>query len=268
MKKSVVIVGVLAVLAVSGIALYALTRDEADTRPVDAAPAGNMAAKGKQTDRISYLPPSTSGPFVLPSTSNSFENVALLISEANSKDGLAIYKLSALSIQCQLINAAIESGDLDSSEDADVARTLIKCQSLSEKYINDPIGQLQMAAEAGVIEAQVAYPALASQFLTLEEMVRDPSEVERYKNDSMRYLHQAATAGSVEALNELAHAYNQGALTKQNQAYAYAYMDVVNRTNLAPSAAQVLEVWGAQLTPDQRDAARVIADNLYQECCS
>jgi TPR repeat protein len=179
-----------------------------------------------------------------------------------------MFELGQRAVRCRMIDQAAIGGAIEREEETDAARQLAECNRIPNKYRDDPIAWVKRAAEGGVIEAQVAYPALASTELTPEEMVRDPKRVERYKTDSMRFLTSAASVGSVDALNELAHTYQQGMLAPADPVLSYAYMDTVARSGLTPSANRMLELWAQNLTPEQIRRATEISNQLYRECCS
>lgn len=219
-------------------------------------------------ERIIYGTHTRTGPFKLSSNNRAEDNFHFVLAQANNGDGLSIFQLSSLAIQCRLIDSAADRGELAPAEDESSARTLANCNELPEIYKEDPFRQLRLMAEAGVIEAQVAYPALASQALTQEELLRNPHKAEEFKRDSMRYLHRAAASGAVEALNELAHTYNQGVITQRDPIVAYAYAEAVSRTGLVPSAQTLTKAWGQQLSPSDLRTAHEMADRIYRECCS
>jgi TPR repeat protein len=248
------------VLALVALALY--------RQHVQIPSAESSVTSTSQSPQIVYSPKRTSGPFRSgPNDTLANLPIGQLIAQAATKDGLAILELAQRAVRCRMLEQASSSGSIDPSEDQSAAKQLADCEKIPVEYSKDPVAWARLAAEAGVVEAQVAYPALASQELTPEVMARDTRRVERYKADSMRFLKRAASAGSVDALNELAHSYQQGVITAADPVLSYAYMSAAERSGLVSSAGRLLSAWGQQLSPEQRSRAGVLSNQIYQECC-
>lgn len=228
--------------------------------------AGSAAGNARRDDTI-RRPDARPRPFGLPPSADWKGEVRAALAKGEPWDALAAYRLGAFGVHCRTVAAAVDGGAMHPSEVETTAATLALCDGLPPRFRDDPLGQLRSAAEAGVVEAQVAYAALASTELSQEALLRDPQKAERFKRDAMRYLHEAAWVGSVDALSELAHAYHDGMITRRDPVAAYAYMDAVAKTGLVPSAPRVLGMWGAQLSPGQLQAARTLSGRIHRQCC-
>lgn len=231
------------------------------------APVGGPAADPARRGSAGRLAQPRPRPFRLDRSGARHGEVRDALAQGPHWDAMATYRLSAFAFECRLLSDAVEREATHPSHVESVAATLALCDALPPRFREDPLAQLRSAAEAGVVEAQVAYPALASSELTQDALLREPYRAEQFKRDALRYLHRAASIGSVDALNELAHAYDAGVLTKRDPVAAYAYMDVVARTGLVPSAYRLLGMWGARLSAGELQAARTLAWRIHQQCC-
>lgn len=204
---------------------------------------------------------------VIPQPPASLKSLPNLMSAVERGEPQSIFQLSSLSLRCDILEEAVDRGELPAGNDQALARDLLTCQAIPKKYRQEPLEALMSAADAGVLEAQLAYPGLASRQLAIEDVVRDPDAARQFKTKAMHYLRKAASRGSVEALTELAYAYEQGIFVKGDAITAYAYMEAVRRTGMVPSSGKVLSLWKGNLTGRQLADANALADQIYKGCC-
>lgn len=118
------------------------------------------------------------------------------------------------------------------------------------------------AAESGVVEAQLDFPAIAALAFKDEEKALDAKLIEDYKRSSIRYLQSAARAGKIEALQRLSEAYRVGRFSQSDPKLAYAYaLAYAQRSGSAMAHERALEL-SAFLSATDAAMAQQVADSM------
>lgn len=84
----------------------------------------------------------------------------------------------------------------------------------------------------------------------------------------MNHLHDAAGTGSIDAVSELSRAYALGRGTPHDGVKAYAYALAAARASPAHTSQRDLQELESKLDPSQRKAARTLASEVYENCCT
>ncbi len=141
------------------------------------------------------------------------------------------------------------------------------CKGLSSDQLRSYGQWIELAAQQGNLNAQLAYPAIFGQLLSTEGHALDVVWIEKYNTNSMNFLQSAAGSGSIDALSQLAFVYDDGLGVPPDKARAYAYAYAVSLSGLVPSADKLLALWGQGMTPQEIQQAQVMGNSIYQGCC-
>lgn len=132
---------------------------------------------------------------------------------------------------------------------------------------------LEASAANGYLPAQLTYAADPESVIGKDsDMLSNPEAVAAYRRKAMDYLKRAAASGNVEALQKLALAHANGALTQRNPSMAYAYAWAANQAtgSIVPPdlAERVLKKYASDLSGDEVNQASQQGRSIYEECCS
>lgn len=188
--------------------------------------------------------------------------LAELSERASKGDARAAYDLWQLLHECARVNKLLGA--------AGTVKTLVRdCDQVPADEIAARLAWLEQSAEAGDVEAQLAYGVIAGlDYADPRVIARDIRAFEAYRIKAVRYLTAAAAAGNGDAMVQLAEVYGEGTMVPKDLVLQYAYAHAAARTGLfhgAPAAAARLE---ATLAPHQIAAGRAFAEQLLLRCCS
>jgi TPR repeat protein len=145
----------------------------------------------------------------------------------------------------------------------------IECKGITPEEMAESEQFLKIAAEAGILEAELSYLNFASaRFEKATDIAKNLKEFEQFKSDSMRYLSSAAEAGNIEGLLAMSDAYKNGMLTEKNDIKAFAYLYAVNKSGLTNSANSSLTRLSANMSQKEVEQATNLGNSLYKQCCN
>jgi len=140
------------------------------------------------------------------------------------------------------------------------------CDFLSQGF--DALALVDETGRAGVIEAQIAYPTIASANIDATAMLRDPKLAQSVRDNTFRYLESAASMGPVDALWQLADIHNTGVISNRDPTVAYAYLYAITPTGLLDRATQgMMTGIERELTAAQIADAMRRGDQVFDRCC-
>lgn len=189
-----------------------------------------------------------------------------LLADANGGDAVAATRLYLMLQNCEKIQAgtpSLESLRRDEAAQVDVEATLLQraaelehCASIDKKIIAERASWLGMAAEAGLLQAQLIYAVQAEELLGgAQGMLQNPESVQRHRANAMRYLDSAASTGNIDAILVLSDVYQGGVLTPRDPVAAYGLRLASLTVSPGWADPRVVAQWGRDLTPAQRSAA-------------
>ncbi len=182
-----------------------------------------------------------------------------LVDSAAKGDASSAYTLSRLLLDCYLTGQHKPSGL--GSEEAD------RCDGVRADNPKDGLRWLTRAADQGFAPAKILYPDLVSQIMTPSDMIKDPAMVQDYKERSISYLTSVANEGSEGAMLSLSNAYYNGILVNRDLEMAYAYRYAADMVNPSSSNDDPANIYGGNLSEEEKNRAKIIAKNIYNKCC-
>lgn len=98
------------------------------------------------------------------------------------------------------------------------------CVGLGKQHFDAALALLERSASSGLVEAQVAYSAVAGNIINSREEYRfETQRIENYRRNSIAFLAQAARQGSDEALANLSMIYSDGQVAPRDPQAALRY---------------------------------------------
>jgi len=182
-----------------------------------------------------------------------------LVDSASKGDASSAYTLSRLLLDCYLTAQHKPSGL--GSEEAD------RCDGVRADSPKDGLRWLTRAADQGFAPARILYPDLVSQIMTPSDMIRDPAMVQDYKDRAISYLTSVANEGSEGAMLSLSNAYYNGILVNKDMVTAYAYRYAADMINPSNSNDDPADIYGGNLSEEEKNRAKQIARDIYNKCC-
>lgn len=148
-------------------------------------------------------------------------------------------------------------------------RALIDCEGLTASDYKSRGRWLAVAADQGVIEAQLLFASDPEAILgDSSEMLANPERVKEYRRKAIDYLHEAASRGNLNALMQLSNAYKRGILVDRNLVNSYAYYRAAQRAMPSIGAgAQMQRRYEQQLSAAEIRESSLLADSIYRKCC-
>jgi TPR repeat protein len=246
----------------------------------DAFPTGRELGVAKNQNHVPRSANALENQIEVPS-GRAVDVVARLLPLASSGDSTAAYQIALKLRQCRsamgsLPNAEImdryqKAGISSASVLSQIENTLNECIGITKEQLSDEGKWLEMAADKGLLEAQLLYSADPEPVVgNASDMIRDPGAVQRYKNKALGYLQQLAANGNINAIQRLSSVYADGILVKQDKVLAYAYAAAAERAMPAPQELQsehFLESMKQQIPVDQQEYADQAANKIYVKCC-
>lgn len=149
------------------------------------------------------------------------------------------------------------------------ATRMAECEPLLLDDSIKPRGEwLSLAAEQGSIEAAVVYSLALEQVVGgPEQWLKYPEKVLRHRRRAMDYLHQAVALGSVDAMSQLSDIHSHGFYGPADPTKAVAYQSVVARVDPHLANKRILDRRTAEATSDQKRDAKLLEEEIYQQCC-
>jgi TPR repeat protein len=182
-----------------------------------------------------------------------------LVDSASKGDASSAYTLSRLLLDCYLTGQHKPSG-LGSEEEG-------RCDGVRADSPKDGLRWLTRAADQGFAPARILYPDLVSQIMTPSDMIRDPAMVQDYKERAISYLTSVANEGSEGAMLSLSNAYYNGILVNKDLEMAYAYRYAADMINPSNSSDDPADIYGGNLSEEEKNRAKLIARDIYNKCC-
>ncbi|WP_226469894.1 hypothetical protein [Luteimonas panaciterrae] len=153
-------------------------------------------------------------------------------------------------------------------DQAATERELIECEGLQGEDYSSRSKWLELAADNGLLEAQLAYSTDSKSIIGgAADRLKDPDKVKRYKQKASAYLLNAANHGSVEALMSLSSSYREGVLFDKNMVNAYAYYKAAQMASPELDMSSVLRSYENQLSSDELKRGANLSQEIYNRCC-
>lgn len=198
-------------------------------------------------------------------------------SDAGDADASYLMELAVRDCRNLIKNDPVASFDFlrnagmspDPANLVDDERRLAECEGLVAAPSFYHGGWLARAASQGSIEAKLLFA------IDPEAVVGPPTEwlvhpeaLIAWKRDAMNHLHDAAGTGSIDAVSQLSRTYALGRVTPHDGVKAYAYALAAARASPAHTSQRDLQELESKLDPSQRKAARTLASEVYENCCT
>lgn len=244
------------------------SKESAPVQSANAAQSEKSVRAGVDNDVRSYIPP----------TGSAAEVVARLQPMVASGDGEAAFLLYLKVDSCrrkvfQDENTSPRAGGSNYSAAEmrrleRLAEDLKECDGLTPSDYSSVGKWLELAAQKGVLTAQLAYAANPEAVLGgASQLLADPGAVIEYKRKALGFLHSAAQKGSVDALVRLGGAYTKGVLADRDVVKGYAYYYAARQANPVAVSKNFLGRFEGKMTAKQLSMGVTQGRSIYESCC-
>lgn len=202
----------------------------------------------------------------------------LLLERAKKDPGFA-YSLAAVLRDCSNLSleeaAYLEKADssaeygreFEVEQHALLAEKQKRCEGVSNsaELRHDLIDR---AASSGVVEAQIAFRAIAADFIASEGAMKRKNAMEQYKAKTLKYAYEAARSGSPEALFNAYDVASSGLFAPRNDVLAYSYLYAYSDVRPSPRTSRLLATESKRLSASELASAQDAAKKIFARSIS
>lgn len=254
MKRKVVVVASVMVVALSGTAGLSLIRQNSTPLPNTADEVSKASDPAARSDQEASRTPGLMNQGTRPSAKAGGEHPA-------DTSATTTYELVETNLRCQIDReASATKGHVRSTTDE-----LCKDLWLEPLSREEVFTAITHAAEHGNIRAQLDYALYASRIFEDEHNSLDPDLIRDYKQNTVRFLESAGAAGESNAYVRLSDIYKNGTLASKDPVMAYAYAEAYFRTGSSRYGASFLNNAAAGLDGTQLRRGKQLANHLLDK---
>lgn len=187
------------------------------------------------------------------------ERLPELLDRARHDPSLA-YALSKALLQCEIADGSYAAladsaqglGGAKKAEErmAELDRVFAKCKGMTGKALQSRYDLVTSAASAGLVEAQVDYRVLASEYVLSEAAHRHPEIAQEFHGNVVAFTNRAAATGNPDALFAAFRLYSDGMIVPPDAVLAYRYLRAYARANPSAATQQHLATFASQMSPE------------------